>query len=215
MALVKADFRKYLCQYLQLVLAHVYTTITDTLPGLSDRGRYRYVITTENCYPFFTDKSEMRKIAERAGIISEKDSVHRLLLIGRDHASALYFEKKYFIESTACTHYFLQINMYHDTCYLSLFESIKINHAGAAYRRNVRRLKSVTFDFDFVDRAVLHLNRYVTKNVCIGCNYGHDTYSSRYYSDLKKGFLRYLKVSPFYTYIFHAFLKEKKKIRPT
>lgn len=145
----------------------------------------------------------MRKIAERAGIVSERDSVHRLLLIGRDHASALYFEKKYFLGSAACSHYFLQINMYHDTCYISLFESIKIKHAGAAYGRNVRRLKSVTFDFDFVDRAVLHLNSYVTENVCIECNYGHDTYSSRYYSDLKKGFLRYLKVSQFILYFMH------------
>ncbi|KAI9261968.1 hypothetical protein EDC94DRAFT_107890 [Helicostylum pulchrum] len=159
MALVKADFRKYLCQYLQLVLNHVHATIGS----LSDKSRYRYVITTENCYPFFTDKSEMRKIVERAGIISAEDSAHRLLLIGRDHASAMYFERKYFLESDACTHHFLQINMYHDTCYLSLFESIKINHAG--YRsRNVRRLKSVTFDFDFIDRAVLRLNRYVTEN---------------------------------------------------
>ncbi|KAI8090642.1 hypothetical protein BDF21DRAFT_194645 [Thamnidium elegans] len=126
MALVKADFRKYLCQYLQLVLNHVYETISGPNSLLSNRGRYRYVITTENCYPFFTDKSEMRKIVEKAGITSAEDSAHRLLLINRDHASAMYFEKKHFLESLACTHYFLQINMYHDTCYISLFESIKL-----------------------------------------------------------------------------------------
>lgn len=209
MATVKADFRKYLCEYLQLVLDHVYGTIAKANPHLSDKNMYRYVITMENCYSFFNDKSEMRKIAQRAGIISIEDSLERLLLINRDSAIAIYNERKYFSETFAYDSHFLLINMYHDTCHLSLFKSARISSAtikavgesGTESPRNVRRMKTVTFDFNFTSRIVFNLYNYVTENICIECDNEDETHSSIQYDDLKKGFLNCIEVCDLSNYM--------------
>lgn len=195
----KVSLRHYLCEYLRLVLDHVHASIAETNP---DRNKYRYVITMENCYPFFDSKSEMRHIAQLAGIISETDPVERLLLIGRDTATAMYTKKEHFSDVPTYTNYVLLINMYHDICSLSLMEYTKISGANIYSEvkqnmgifRNVRSVRSATFDFDFTRRIVLSLNRYISTNNCIECTGSHSTYSSTYYTELEKGFLGYIKV---------------------
>ncbi|KAI9261965.1 hypothetical protein EDC94DRAFT_609376, partial [Helicostylum pulchrum] len=200
MSIVKADLREYICDYLKLVLGHVHETIAEANPELSNKDGYRYVITMENCYQFFS-KSEMRYIAQLAGIISKKDPFERLLLIGRDTAAAMYTEREHFSGVPAYTNHVLQINMYHDICSLSLMEHTKISgndidstdEKNTGVFRNVRSVRSATFDFDFISRIVSYLNSYVSTNDCIKCNGSHGTYSPTYYAELKKGFLNYIK----------------------
>lgn len=201
MAIVKADLRDYFCEYLKLVLGHVYQIIAKASPHLTDKNKYRYVITMENCYQFF-NKSQMRHIAQLAGIVSKEDSVERLLLISRDNASAMYNENKYFSEKPGYNNHFLQINMYHDTCHLSLYESTKISGTDMEAEddkdtglfRNVRSMRSATFDFDFISKIVSNLNNYISANVCIKCSGSHNTYNPTYYAELRRGFLNYIKV---------------------
>ncbi|KAG2237182.1 hypothetical protein INT48_006586 [Thamnidium elegans] len=205
MSSVKADLRRYFCEYLRLVLDHVH----KLLAGLADTDKYRYVITMENCYQFFDNKSEMRYIAQLAGIISEEDPVERLLLIGRNTAAAMYIEKEYFSNISAYSNHVLLINMYHDICSLSLMEYTKINGTDidstddqdTGPSRNVRSVRSATFDFDFTSRITFYLNRYVSKNACIMCSENHDVYTPGYYTELKRGFLNYIKTTlDFYSY---------------
>ncbi|GAA5808987.1 hypothetical protein MFLAVUS_002387 [Mucor flavus] len=198
MSSAKANLRHYLCEYLRLVLDHVNTSIAETNP---DRNKYRYVITMENCYRFFDSKSEMRYIAQLAGIISEADPVERLLLISRDTAAAMYTEKEHFSDVSTYTNNVLLINMYHDICSLSLMEHTKISgndidstdEQDNGVFKNVRSVGSVTFDFDFTRKIVLSLNSYISTNDCIECTGSHSTYSSTYYTELERGFLGYIK----------------------
>ncbi|GAA5809043.1 hypothetical protein MFLAVUS_002446 [Mucor flavus] len=200
MSIVKADLRTYMCQYLKLVLGHVHKSIIKANPKLKDKYKYRYVITMENCYQFFS-KSEIRYIAQLAGIISKEDPVERLLLIGRDTAAAMYTEKEHFSDVSAYTSYVLIVNMYHDICSLSLMEHTKISGTNIDSKpeqdtglfRNVRSVRSATFDFDFIGRIVSYLNSYVSTNDCITCNGSHPTYNPTYYAELKRGFLNYIK----------------------
>ncbi|KAI8090644.1 hypothetical protein BDF21DRAFT_194701 [Thamnidium elegans] len=200
MSIVKADLRAYIRQYLELVLGYVHDTIAKTKPELSDKDKYRYVITMENCYQFFS-KSEMRYIAQLAGIISKEDPVERLLLIGRDTAAAMYTEKEHFPSVSAYTNHVLLINMYHDICNLSLMEHTKISgtdidstdEKDTGVFRNVRSVRSATFDFNFIGRIVSYLNSYVSTNDCIKCTGSHGTYSPTYYAELKRGFLNHIK----------------------
>lgn len=212
MSIVKSDFRTYLSEYLKLVFEHVYSIIIKYKPDLADKSKYRYVITMENCYQFFNNKSEMRKIAQIAGLINEEDSVKRLLLIPRDNAAAIFFEKTEFPEEKAHSNHFLQISVYHDTCHLSLHESTKISgydkdidtntpnsesaQVTTSRFRNVRSMRSATFTFNFVAKLVANLDSFVSDSVCISCNNPspHDAYSSTYYSELRDGFLEYMKV---------------------
>ncbi|KAG2237184.1 hypothetical protein INT48_006588 [Thamnidium elegans] len=205
MSSVKADLRRYFCEYLRLVLDHVH----KLLAGLADTDKYRYVITMENCYQFFDNKSEMRYIAQLAGVISEEDPVERLLLIGRNTAAAMYIEKEYFSNISAYSNHVLLINMYHDICSLSLMEYTKINGTDidstddqdTGPSRNVRSVRSATFDFDFTSRITFYLNRYVSENACIMCSENHDVYTPSYYTELKRGFLNYIKTTlDFYSY---------------
>ncbi|GAA5810159.1 hypothetical protein MFLAVUS_003578 [Mucor flavus] len=190
----KADLRRYFCEYLRLVLDHVHRTIDKTN---SNTNKYRYVITMENCYQFFDNKSEMRYIAQLAGIISKEDPVERLLLIGRDAAAAMYFEKEHFSSTTTNINRILLINMYDDICSLSLTEHTKISGSNIKQDteifRNVRSVRSATFDFDFASRITLYLNKYVSENACIECRGNHQVYTSTYYTELKRGFLDYIK----------------------
>ncbi|KAG2196471.1 hypothetical protein INT47_012672 [Mucor saturninus] len=210
MSIVKSDFRSYLSEYIRLVFEHVHGVIKKANPNLADKNKYRYVITMENCYQFFNNKSEMRKIAQLAGIINEKDSFERLLLIRRDNAAAMHFEKTEFKDKKGHSNHFLQISVYHDTCHLSLHESTKISgydnekdtkvEDGASQKpsgrfRNVRSMRSATFVFNFVAKLVANLDSFVSTSVCISCKNpnSHDTYSPTYYSELREGFLKYMK----------------------
>ncbi|GAA5796135.1 hypothetical protein HPULCUR_001504 [Helicostylum pulchrum] len=198
MSSVKADLRRYFCEYLRLVLDYVHGKIAK---ADSDMNKYRYVITMENCYQFFDNKSEMRYIAQLAGIISKEDPVERLLLIGRNTAAAIYIEKEHFSSTTADMSHVLLVNMYHDICSLSLMEHTKICGKNIYYKdkqdtglfRNVRSVRSATFDFNFINRIVSYLNRYVSKNNCIVCSESHDVYTPTYYAELERGFLDYIK----------------------
>ncbi|KAI7891305.1 uncharacterized protein EV154DRAFT_226509 [Mucor mucedo] len=105
MSAMKGIFKGYLVELLKHVLEHVHDSIMKTNPELLKKDKYRYVITMENCYQFFGNKSEMRKIAQLAGIIKEDDSAKRLLLIRREDAAAIYFEKNKFSgEKAQMTH---------------------------------------------------------------------------------------------------------------
>ncbi|GAA5801212.1 hypothetical protein HPULCUR_006655 [Helicostylum pulchrum] len=200
MSIVKADLGIYICEYLKLVLGHVHETIAEANSELSSKDGYRYVITMENCYRFFS-KSEMRYIAQLAGIISKKDPFERLLLIGRDTAAAMYTEREHFSGVPAYTNHVLQINMYHDICSLSLMEHTKINgndidstdEQDTGIFRNVRSVRSATFDFDFTKKIVSYLNSYVLAQDCIKCNGSHGTYGPTYFDEIKRGFLNYIK----------------------
>lgn len=202
MSVVKTSSRDYLCEYLKLVLGHVYQIIAKDSPHLSDQSKYRYVITMENCYPFFKNKSQMRHIAQIAGIVSKEDPFERLLLISRGNATAMYNEMKYFSDTPRYANHFLQINMYHDIHHLSSYESIKINGADmdaeddkdTGIFRNVRSMRSTTFDFDFISSIASNLINYILTNVCIKCSGGHDTYNPTYYAELRRGLLSHIKV---------------------
>ncbi|KAG2236128.1 hypothetical protein INT48_006144 [Thamnidium elegans] len=206
MSIAKADLRHYLCEYLKLVLGHVHKSIAKADSQLTDKSKYRYVITMENCYQFFNSKSEMRYIAQLAGIVSKEDSFGRLLLIGRDNATAMYNEKRYFSDKDANANHILQINMYNSICNLSLMEHTKLSGTDIDSKytnednqiklfRNVRSVRSATFDFDFIGRIVSNLNNYISTNTCIECNKGHETYNPTYYAELRRGFLEYIKTS--------------------
>lgn len=204
MSIVKSDFRIYLSDYLKLVFEHVYGVISKNHSDLADKNKYRYVITMENCYQFFNNKSEMRKIAQIAGIINKEDSNERLLLIRRDNAAAMYFEKSVFAEKKAYSSHFLQISVYHDTYHLSLHESTKINgydtdvdKIHTSRFRNVRSIRSATFNFNFIAKLVANLDSFVSKSGCISCNDSDSHkpyYSPTYLSELRKGFPKYMKV---------------------
>lgn len=216
MSIVKSDFRSYLSEYIKLVFEHVYSVIKKAKPDLSDKNKYRFVITMENCYQFFNNKSEMRKIAQLAGIIDKDDSPKRLLLIRREDAAAMHFEKTEFTEKKGHSNHFLQISVYHDTCHLSLHESTKISgydeskdnktvkdtsQEDTSRFRNVRSMRSAKFVFNFVAKLVANLDSFVSTSVCISCTNpnSHDTYSPTYYSELREGFLEYMKVSKLQT----------------
>ncbi|KAG2231741.1 hypothetical protein INT48_007461 [Thamnidium elegans] len=209
MSIFKADLRRYLCEYIRLVLDHVHKSIAKINPKLSDKNKYRYVITMENCHQFFNSKSEMHYIAQLAGIMSKEDPVERLLLIGRDTAAAIYIEKEHFASTTDNINHVLLINTYYDTCSLSLMEHTKVSGTNVDYMdeentklfRNVRSVRSATFDFDFASRITFYLNRYVSKNNCIACYGNHKVYAPTYYTELKRGFLDYIKTRlNFYNY---------------
>ncbi|GAA5809045.1 hypothetical protein MFLAVUS_002448 [Mucor flavus] len=205
MSVAKADLRYYLCEYLKLVLGHVYELIANANSELSDKNKYRYVITMENCYQFFNSKSEMRYIAQLAGIISKEDSFGRLLLIGRDNAAAMYNEKKYFPNNKDNTNHILQVNMYNGICNLSLMEHTRISGTDIDSKdtdkdktklfRNVRSVRSATFDFDFIGRIVSKFNNYISTNDCIECTKSHGTYSPTYYAELRRGILEHIKTT--------------------
>ncbi|GAA5801272.1 hypothetical protein HPULCUR_006718 [Helicostylum pulchrum] len=207
MSIAKADLRHYLCEYLKLVLGHVHKSIAKANYELSDNNKYRYVITMENCYQFFNNKSEMRYIAQLAGIISKEDSFGRLLLVSRDNAAAMYNERKYFSDKNANTSHVLQINIYNGVCNLSLMEHTKIsgtdidskdtdeNRNKTKLFRNVRSVRSATFDFDFIGRIVSKLNNYISTNTCVECTKSHGTYSPTYYAELRRGFLEHIKTT--------------------
>lgn len=211
MSSVKSDFKKYLSDYLRLVLEHVHNTIFIDEVDISGRiNECRYVITMENCYPFFDNKSEMREIAQMAGVVTTDDSTKRLLLIRRDNAAAIYFEKTIFGERKTFSNHFLHINVYHDTCHLSLHESTKISEYNTEtdnraintkettteFFRNVRCMKSSTFSYNFAAKLVANLDLFLSKpgrNKCTKKG-SHDTYGFSYYSELRDGFLEYIKV---------------------
>ncbi|KAI9261963.1 hypothetical protein EDC94DRAFT_694350 [Helicostylum pulchrum] len=207
MSIAKADLRHYLCEYLKLVLGHVHKSVAKANYELSDNNKYRYVITMENCYQFFNNKSEMRYIAQLAGIISKEDPFGRLLLVSRDNAAAMYNERKYFSDKNANTSHVLQINIYNGVCNLSLMEHTKIsgtdidskdtdeNKNKTKLFRNVRSVRSATFDFDFIGRLVSKLNNYISTNTCVECTKSHGTYSPTYYAELRRGFLEHIKTT--------------------
>lgn len=214
MAIVKGDLRIYMSEYLKLLHNHVHGVISKESPHLTDKSKYRYVITMENCYQFFNRKSDMRHIAISAGIVNKVDSVERLLLIRREDAAAMYYEQKYFADTSepkAYSNHFVQINMYHDTCHLALHEATKITgynqdafdkdanakEIETKYFRNVRSMRSATLDFNFINRIVANLDSFVSKTVCISCSASkpHDTYNPEYYTGLREGFLDYIKVN--------------------
>ncbi|KAG2205278.1 hypothetical protein INT47_009543 [Mucor saturninus] len=208
MSAMKGVFKGYLVELLKHVLKHVHSSITKTNPELSNKDKYRYVITMENCYQFFGNKSEMREIAQLAGIIKEDDSAKRLLLIRREDAAAIYFEKSKFIGKMTKSNYFVQINLYHDTCHLSLHVSTKIagydtpedsdanrSEESTSNRfRNVRSMSSATFGFDLVARLVTNLSLFISNAVCCKDQKTHDTTDSAYILEIRHNFLEYLKV---------------------
>jgi hypothetical protein len=208
MATVKSELRMYLTKYLQLLQVHIYNVISKENPHLSDKSKYRYVITMENCYQFFNSKLDMRRIAKEAGIIGKDDSVERLLLIHRENSAAMFYEKKYFSDQKSFSNHFLQINVYHDTCHLVLHEATKITGYNEddneskkkldnkKYFRNVRNMRSATFAFNFIGKIVRNLDSFVSKTDCISCSASpaHDTYNTDYYTGLREGFLNYIKV---------------------
>ncbi|KAG2196468.1 hypothetical protein INT47_012669 [Mucor saturninus] len=197
-----------LIDLLKHVLKHVHNSIMKTNPDLSNKSKYRYVITMENCYQFFENKSEMREIAQLAGIIEKDDSPKRLLLIRREDAAAIYFEKNKFLGKKAQSNCFLQISLYHDTCHLSLHVSTQIagngtpkdNDANQSREwtsdrfRNVRSMRSATFGFDFVARLVTNLSIFISNTVCCKDQKSHDTTDSAYNLELRRNFLEYIKV---------------------
>ncbi|KAG2205245.1 hypothetical protein INT47_009510 [Mucor saturninus] len=197
-----------LIDLLKHVLEHVHDSIMKTNPDLSNKDKYRYVITMENCYQFFGNKTEMREIAQLVGIIKKNDSPKRLLLIHREDAAAIYFEKNKFHGEWAQNNCFLQINLYHDTCHLSLHLSTQIagndtpkdsdaNRSGEGTSdrfRNVRGMRSATFGFDFVARLVTNLSSFISNTVCCKDQKTHDTTDSAYILELRRNFLEYLKV---------------------
>lgn len=206
MSIAKADLRHYLSEYLKLVLGHVHKSIANANSELSDKNKYRYVITMENCYQFFNSKSEMRYIAQLADIISKEDSFGRLLLIDRDNAAAMCNEEKLFPGNKDNANHVLQINIYNDICNLSLMEHTRIsgtdidskvadeNKNETKLFRNVRSVRSATYDFDFIGIIVSKFNNYISTNDCIECTKIHGTYSPTYYAELRRGFLEYIKV---------------------
>ncbi|KAI7891306.1 uncharacterized protein EV154DRAFT_226518 [Mucor mucedo] len=210
MSVMKGTFKSYLVELLKLVLEHVHSSIMKTKPHLSNKNKYRYVITMENCYQFFRNKSEMREIAQLAGIIKRDDSPKRLLLIRREDAAAMHFEKTEFKDRKGHSNCFLHICIYHDTCHLALYESTKIkgddkkkyvkveNYASQkiiSRFRNVRSMRSATFAFNFVEKLVASLDSFVSTSAYIICadSKSHSKYSPTYRTELKKGFLEYMK----------------------
>ncbi|KAG2196290.1 hypothetical protein INT47_012512 [Mucor saturninus] len=207
MSSVNGIFKKYLTEFLELVSNHVHNLIAKTNPELSDKSKYKYVITMENCYPFFKHKSEMRLIAQMAGIINKGDPVKRLLLIRRENAAAMYFEKTVFTGKKADRNHFLQISLYHDTCHLSLHESSKIIDYGAPAKetsgfgettsdifRNVRSMRSATFKFNFVSTLVKNFDLFVSNSACCKDQKSHDTTDTGYILELTSNFLEYNKL---------------------
>ncbi|KAG2205277.1 hypothetical protein INT47_009542 [Mucor saturninus] len=210
MSAMKGGFKLYLVELLKLVLGHVHSSIAKTNPDLSNKNNYRYVITMENCYQFFRNKSEMREIAQLAGIIKKDDSPKRLLLIRREDAAAMHFEETEYIGRKGPRNHFLQIGIYHDTCHLSLHESTKISGGDeekyikvekdasqeiVSRFRNVRSMRSATFAFNFVEKLIAHLDSFVSTSACIICAdpKSHSKYSTTYRTELKKSFLEYMK----------------------
>ncbi|KAI7891320.1 uncharacterized protein EV154DRAFT_508716, partial [Mucor mucedo] len=207
MSAMRGSFTAYLVDLLKHVLEHVHKSIIKTNPDLSNKDKYRYVITMENCYQFFGNKSEMREIAQLAGIIKEDDSAKRLLLIRREDAAAIYFEKNKFPGKKAQSNCFLQISLYHDTCHLSLHLSTQIagndtpkdsdaNRSGKGTSdrfRNVRSMRSATFGFDFVARLVTNLSFFISNTVCCKYQKSHNTNDTAYILELRQNFLEYLK----------------------
>ncbi|KAI7875533.1 uncharacterized protein EV154DRAFT_606830 [Mucor mucedo] len=207
MSAMKETFKAYLVDLLKYVLEHVHNSIMKTNPYLLNKSKYRYVITMENCYQFFGNKSEMREIAQLAGVIKKDDSLKRLLLIRREDAAAIYFEKNKFPGKKAQSNCFLQINLYHDTCHLSLHLSTQIggndtpkasdaNRSGESISdrfRNVRRMRSATFEFDLVARLVTNLSLFISNAVCCKDQKTHDTADPAYILELRRNFLEYLK----------------------
>ncbi|KAG2213445.1 hypothetical protein INT47_009119 [Mucor saturninus] len=205
MSAVNGIFKSYLIDFLELVFKHVHCVIAKANPKLSDKRKYRYVITIENCHPFFKHKSEMRLIAQEAGIINKEDHVKRMLLIGRENAAAMYLDKTFFAEKKSDVNQILQISLYHDTCHLSLHESTNLtsyeapdsnNSLGSftPYKsRNVRTMRSATFQFNFLSELVANLSVFISNLACCKDQKSHDTNSSAYVLKLTKEFLVYMK----------------------
>lgn len=204
MSTVKKDLREYLKEYLRLVFKHVQTVIAADLKQEDiSVFKYRYVITMENCFKFFNNKSDMRRIAKEAGLIYTDDPMKRLLLIHRENAAALYYEEKHLQKNDRFSDVFLQVNMYYNICHLILHESIKVSDqidnnvkGEKEHFRNVRTVRAATFSFNFISRLVNNLDSFVSTNTCIICSSpkDHDTYSPEYYTGIRAGFLKYIKV---------------------
>lgn len=130
MSIVKGDCRRYLADLISAMQDYVCGVIEKNGTSV-DRNKIRYCITMENSYRFFFRQSEMRQVAVKAGLISDKDSTKRLLLIKREDAAAMHFEEEHFRpegkERKAFNSKFLQIFFRHDTCHLSLQEATKLS----------------------------------------------------------------------------------------
>jgi hypothetical protein len=118
----------------------------------------------------------------------------------------MYYEKRYF-SVKGYSNNFLQINVYHDACHLSLHEAIRINGCpneeeafsmdadNTALYRNVRSLKSATVDFDFVGNLVACLHLCTFKYASLTCsllNNAHTHISDK--NSLAVGLIDYIKV---------------------
>lgn len=216
MSIVKGDLKTFLVGFLHKVNEHICQQIKNN-EDKKDRSKFRYCITMENSYKFFNRKSDMRRICEEAKIVPEGADPRRLLLFRREDAAAMYFENTQLSLKKYST-YFLQVFFRHDSCHLALQESIKISgfveskaeaeqstEPDSKYFRNVRGVRSATLEFNFVAKLIANLDMFITKNPCITCSaiIRHDDYYSSYYSDLRRGFLEYVKV------LFIIFLKER------
>lgn len=205
MSTMKGIFKVYLIEFLKIVFEHVHNEISKANPELSDKNKYRYVITMENCYPFFKHKSEMSRIAQMVGIVNDVDSEKRLLLIRRENAAAIYFEN---VGNRSGSYQFLQIRMYHDACHLSLHDCSKVNSYNTPEGngsndfskwtsnsfRNVRSKASATFEFNFISKLVKNLGLFISNSVCCKDQKSHDTTSLAYFLELRTNFKEYMKV---------------------
>jgi hypothetical protein len=206
MSVGKGNMKDFFTNFLRKLLEYVFGVIKKN-EGKADSNKFRYCITMENSYKFFNNKLEMRNICVAAGFVTIQCDVKRLLIFKREDAAAMYFENTQLTTKKYST-YYMQLFFRHDTCHMTLHESVKISgyvdskqKADNAEKpdnfRNVRAIRSANIEINFIGKLIANLDMFVTKNPCIHCSalIRHDDYYSSYYSDLRKGFLKYVKVS--------------------
>ncbi|KAI7895644.1 uncharacterized protein EV154DRAFT_494467 [Mucor mucedo] len=124
MSTSKDDFEKFIVDYLERIHEYACRVIQKRYT-LFSRGQFRYCLTMENCFNFFTNKAKMAEFAVAAKVLrvegDEPIMNKRLLLINREDASAMFYEKMYYTENNS---YFwtIKIDMEENICLLSCHE---------------------------------------------------------------------------------------------
>lgn len=124
MSTSKDDFEKFIVDYLERLHEYACRAIQKKYTLLS-RGQFRYCLTMENCFKFFPNKDKMAEIAVAAKVLRIEDDEpivnKRLLLINREDASAMFYEKMYYTENNS---YFwaIKFDMEESICLLSCHE---------------------------------------------------------------------------------------------
>lgn len=212
LSFAKQDLKVFMIDFLTMIHKHTCEYLKKISPT-TNIEKYRYCITMENSFKFFNDKKFMQEIAIEAGIINEnEDDRNRLLLINRENAAALHFEDLYFAEhrkrqavfkdDLLFSSTFLQIQFNSDICHLTLYEATKImgkydEDSTKQYPRNVRCIRSTTFETNFFDNVIEKLDQFITEyDNHFRCNANKHSHSYFKVNEvvLKRQFANYIKV---------------------